>query len=192
MTISELQSRVSPIYGTLKGYFAVAPGNERHSIFGGEATELSRGLNSAIDKLNLATGKNYDEFKIHASSLMVNRVNQVMIRSLDYRSKLNGLIGALQAEFFPEERGSINTPMVISNVQSQAQYQQQAVIVEISMKIAEQRAEYEEGTPERTFIDKLGEALKTAEGVKDIIQSIISLAMATGVGFDFLKKVFGA
>lgn len=59
------------------------------------------------------------------------------------------------------------------------------------MLIAEKRSEYRVGTPERTFLDKLSEALKTAQGVQDILQKVFSIASATGLGFEFLKTIFG-
>ena len=59
------------------------------------------------------------------------------------------------------------------------------------MLVAEKRVAYPSGTPERNFLDKLGEALKASKGIQEILQSIFSIATSTGIGFEALKKIFG-
>ncbi len=188
--MNETEKKIRPLYSELRGYLSVAP--EDHFIFDEMAVNLSTQLNSTIDELNVASNKNYDKFKIQTRNEEWNRLSRTLIESLEYRNKLSGLISKLQGEFFSDEQTTPPGPSTVINAhQTQSQTQQQSVVVDIAMVIAEKRSQYAEGTPERTFLDKFGEALKSARGIQDILGSIFSLAISTRVGLEFLKKVFG-
>lgn len=188
--MDELQKKVRPIYSELRGYFSVAP--EEHVIFDNAAVKLADQLNETIGELNLVSGQNYNKFKINPSTEEWNRSHHTTIRSLEYKNKLSGLISKLQGEFFSEEQLSSSGPNTVINAnQNQVQYQQQSVAVDIAMLVAEKRLEYAAGSPERSFLERFGESLKSVKGVQEIIQNIFSIATATGVGLEVLKKIFG-
>lgn len=188
--MDEIGKKIRPLYSELRGYLSVAP--EDHYVFDDMAINLSRQFNGTIDELNVASGQSYDKFKVQTKNIEWNRSMQTVIESLDYRNKLSGLINKLQGEFFSDEQIASTHPSTVINAhQTQSQTQQQSIVVDIAMLVAEKRSQYADGTPERTFLDRLGEALKSARGVQDILNSIFSLATSTGVGLEFLKKIFG-
>ncbi|OHA04241.1 MAG: hypothetical protein A3J58_01075 [Candidatus Sungbacteria bacterium RIFCSPHIGHO2_02_FULL_52_23] len=188
--MDKVKNQIRPIYGELRGYLSVAP--ERENIYNETATNLSRQVNSTIDELNLVSDKNYDKFKVHTNHQQLNGSYRTVLQSLDYRTKLSGLISKLQGEFFSDEQTLPTGPStVIHTTQNQSQNQQQSVVVDLAMLVAEKRVAYPSGTPERNFLDKLGEALKASKGIQEILQSIFSIATSTGIGFEALKKIFG-
>jgi hypothetical protein len=190
--MDEIIKKVRPLYSELRGYLAVAPDPDKKSrIF--DANTWNQ-LNQTIDELNVATSEDYSKFKVQPFHEPTSRdgASRTVIRTQDYCDKLSGLINRLQGKFFSEEQAPpTGSTTVINANQSQSQSQQQSIAVDLAMLVAERRGEYKTGTPERNFLDKLGETLKTAKGIKEIIQNILSIASATGVGIEVIKKVLG-
>ncbi|MFA5009703.1 MAG: hypothetical protein WC553_00530 [Patescibacteria group bacterium] len=182
-----MKNDIRPIYSELRGYLSVAPLADGY-LFGSEANRFSHQLNVTIDELNEATKSNYDKFKV----VLEHDSGSPALMISDYRNRLSGLIYKIQGEYFADEQQSGSGPSTIINAnQSQAQSQQQSLIVDLVFFVAEKKAEYQDGTPEKTFLDKFGDALKTAKGVQDIIQLIFTIASQVGLQLEQLKNLFG-
>lgn len=185
-----MKDKIRPIYFELKGYLSQAP--TTGSIFD---AAIWNQHNQTIDELEKVTGKTYGKYKVEYKNISWNGAPRQVMESQQYRTKLAGIISRLHGEYFADESSPLeempNTVITTNQTQYQNQEQQQSVIVDMAMLIAEKKQDYEEGTPERNFLDQLGEALKKANSVKEIIGYIVNLASATGVGITFLKQIFG-
>ena len=181
------RNKVRPIYSELQGFLLAAPDPNKTS----RVRELSLGqkVNQSIIELNEITGKNYDKYKIENRHEIINRTSAVFINPREYQSQLTSLIQKLKGEYFYDEVTG-NGPNTVIN-QTQFQSQQQSIVVELALTIAEKKADYPTGTPERTFLDALGEKLKTTKTISEVIATILDLATKAGVWLDFLLKIFG-
>lgn len=188
----ENKTKVRPILAELKGYLSVAPNPEKSSRI--YDAQIWNQYNSTIDELNSLTENNYDKFRLRPQSEEMNRSYSTIVKVQDYVGKLSGLINRIQAEYFSDEQISSGTPNTVINAnqtQFQNQEQKQSMIVDIAMYIAEKKAEHKEGSPERDFLNKFGEAIKGTNGITDIIKNIISIGVSCGLTLASLGKIFG-
>ncbi|MGH2506934.1 MAG: hypothetical protein ACRDHZ_05905 [Ktedonobacteraceae bacterium] len=88
--MDEMKKKIRPIYSELRGYLAVAP--DVQTVFDDMAVNLVNQLNGTIQELNVVAGKSYDKFKVNTFQDNWNGSYTTMIRSLEYRNKLSGLI----------------------------------------------------------------------------------------------------
>jgi len=188
---TDISEKVLPIYNELQGYLSQAPKKDSGSIY---EESIWKQFNQTIEELNSVTDSNYDKFKVEVKISNLYNSQRQYIDLDSYRTKLAGLISRLYGEYFSEEQMPFsvtpNTIINTSQTQVQSQQQQQSMIVDIAMMIAEKKNSYEPQTPERDFLDKFGETLKTAKDIKEIITTLIHIATTTGVGLAFLKQIF--
>src|SRR6266446_730230 len=91
--------KIRPIYNELQGYLLEAPASkDANEVFYSDSQWIY--LNEAIDRLNLATGKNYDQFKIIQERY---GAKPGYIRVSAFKGKLGGLIKYLHAEYFYDD-----------------------------------------------------------------------------------------
>lgn len=60
----------------------------------------------------------------------------------------------------------------------------------INEVIFESRSKYEEGTKERTFLDKLKDGIVTAKTTADLVKIILTTAVQCGISTEFLAEIF--
>lgn len=189
---NNIKEQVLPIYNELQGYLSQAP--EKPGIIFEE--EIWNQLNETVDELNVVTEKNYNKFKAEVKTTNWNGQMRQTVDVQSFRIKLSGLISRLYGEYFSENQppfsGAPSTIIHANQTQVQKQEQQQSVVVDLAMLVAERKSEYKPNSSERSFLDKLGETLKTVNNVKDIIFEIAKIAAATGVSLEFIKKIFGS
>lgn len=186
----ENKEKVRPVLAELKGYQSAAPDPEKGSRLFDD--HFWKQYNSTIDELNTITGSDYNKFKLQPQAEDWNGRYITMAKTQDYVSKLSGLINRVSAEYFSDEKSSISGPSTVINThQTQSQSQQQSMVVDIAMFIAEKKSDYAKGTKERVFLEKAGEAIKETKNVTDIISTIISIATACGLSLPALAKIFG-
>lgn len=183
-----MKDKIRPIYSELQGILSQIP--EHDGLLHEQA--VWEHYNNLIDELmKVSERQDFSRFKVQPQVQHYRNRSDIYIQALDLKTKVGGLIARLRGEYFADETPSAMPSTVINQTQVQKQEQQQSVAVGIAMLIAENKPSFKEGTPERTFLDKCGEMLKKASDAKEIIGNIISLASATGVGIEFLKKIFG-
>ncbi len=186
------KSNVRPILEELRGYLSVAPDpGKSRDIYD---AQIWNQYNSAIDELNTLTGVDYNKFKLQPQSEEINRSYFTLIKTQDYVGKLSGLINRINAEYFSDERNVTNSPNTTINTyqtQVQSQEQQQTMVVDMAMIIAEKKAGYPEGTSERSFLNKLGEALKGTKNISDIVKNIVEIGISCGLSLATIAKIFG-
>jgi|SRR3989344_2660235 len=184
--------KIRPILEELKGYLSVAPSPENKSrIFD---AELWNQYNSAVDELNSLNDSHdfYEKFRLRPQNENINGHYRTVIKTQDYLSKLSGLIKRIQAEYFSDEsNGSAVATTIINANQTQFQKQEQGIIVDLAMFIATRKSDYIEGTPERDFLNKLGETIKSANNIIDIIKSVFIVGKEFGLTLASILKIFG-
>ncbi len=187
--MDETGVKVRPIYSELQGFLLTAPDPAKTNWI----RELSLGqkVNQLITELNGVTGRNYDKYRIENRHEIINRSSLVIITSREYQSQLTSLIQRLKGEYSFDEIQPLPPNTIIHQNQFQSQQQQQNIVVELALSVAEKKADYVKGTPQRKFLDELGEKLKTTKTISEIIATIFELATKAGVGLPFLLKIFG-
>lgn len=60
----------------------------------------------------------------------------------------------------------------------------------ITEVIIESRSKYNEGTKERTFLDKLKDGIITAKTTADLVKIILTTAVQCGISTEFLAEIF--
>lgn len=84
----ENKEKIAPIYSELQGYLSQAP--EKEQIF---VIAVWERYDQTIAELNSASGKNYDGYRVRPTRRA--NTNSLYVATLDYRTKLEGLIARL-------------------------------------------------------------------------------------------------
>lgn len=183
-----MKEKIRPIYSELKGYLSVAPNIE--TVFDSAAVDLSKQFNDSIDELNTVTDKDYNRFKITLRSIDWNQSYRNTIESLDYKTKISGLIYRLQGEYFSEEQSAQNQPSTIINA-SQSQFQNQSISLALDLqeKIINEISKYTEGTKERNFLEKLKLNLSTIKTAMDLLVIVLKIGGEFGLDTHTIHKL---
>lgn len=180
---------IRPIYMELQGYLSQAPKPaDRMEIY--EETFWNQ-LNNAINLLNEITGNDYNRFAIEPK--FETGVGKFIDLNA-YRLKLGGLINNLYGQYFPDEAEPFSgKPSTIIN-QQQSQNQHQQVFVKILFdvrdKIDEKLPTLADGSPEKTFLQKLKDSLSSISSIAGLLNTIFTLASQYGVSIDQLSTIF--
>lgn len=184
-----MSQRIRTIYAELKGILGQAPPLAENVVY--DKPAIWDHYNALVEKLSNETqNTDYQRFKI--TPVPWGGLGERAIYVEEYRSKLGGLIASLHSEYFHTESEPFSgTPStVIQQNQSQSQQQTQTFVVDLAFRIAEAKSEHVEGTPERDFLDGLGEAIRSAKDFSDIMRTALDLASKTGVALSFVKSLF--
>ncbi len=181
----------------------------------GTATTINDGswnhFNQLIDEAAKYTDdKQFLTYRIESSS--VGNSGRHFVRINEYAPKVHAAARYFYDQYhelyFDEDtqppaldRNNTTSPssQVINNNQSQENRQSQLTEINFEFKqtfqyVTEQliRSEdnYEEGTSEKSFINKLKGAIATARSTADIIKLIVLLAAETGIAAESLKNIF--
>lgn len=158
--------KIKLIYKELQGYLSQMPLPKNAFDLCYDKSQWEY-LNNTIDRLNTATGKNYDEFKtiqLHDSDGWSIPVTLTAVRS-----KLGGLINVLHEEYFDKEQapfsGNPGVPSAVffnqnSQQQNQQQQQEQKIELEQMLQNAQEMIQAEYGKDQ-------------AEKASDLIKQIV-------------------
>ena len=176
--------RTRPLYSEFQGYLSQAPAS---GYFPSPVFEsLRKSLEETIDELNIATGKDYNRFK-----LLNTESREVSV----YRSKISGLISRLYGTYFSFESPPLSghPQTIINQHQIQKQNQSQAsiigVILDVRDKIDEKLITVED-PQERSFLEKIRDGLREVHNVLELIQLIVTAAKATNLTLDKITSFF--
>lgn len=182
MDIDEIKS----LYAEFMGYLSQAPTvNDRPGIY---EPQIWQQYNKSIEKLSEISGRDYHDFFIKVKTSQLGESIDTMV----YRSKLGGLISKLHAEYFPTlpEPFSGKPSIVITQNQHQNQQLTMQLVFDIHEKINEKMPSLQEGSKEKTFLQKIKGTLTTTSGIVDLLGKIFSLAKECGVTTEELLKLF--
>jgi len=180
---------IRPIYMELQGYLSQAPKpTDRMEIY--EETFWNQ-LNNAITLLNEITGNDYRRFCIEPK-FESDLGNMIDLNA--YRLKLGGLINNLYGQYFADEvepfSGKPST--IINQQQSQSQHQEVFVkiLFDIRDKIDEQLPMVADGSPEKSFLNKLKDSLSSISSIAGLLNTIFTLASQYGLSMEQLSTFF--
>lgn len=180
---------IRPIYMELQGYLSQAPKpTDRMEVY--EDTFWNQ-LNNAVTLLNKTTGNDYNRFTIEPK---YETGLGKFIELNSYRLKLGGLINNLYGQYFADEvepfSGKPST--IINQQQSQSQHQEVFVkiLFDIRDKIDEKLPTLADGSPEKTFLQKLKDSLSSISSIAGLLNTLFTLANQYGVSIDQLSTIF--
>lgn len=150
---------------------------------------FSEHVNSIINRINQLCPEvdNATSYKIIAE---YNDGTSCTVNVIPTRTKITSLIGRLNGLYSIEEPSKEIGPTFIQN-QNQSQHQTMSLVLNIQERILSQIQNYDEGTPERSFLEKLKSKLPGVSDVLSIISSILTIGNETGVNIETIKKLLG-
>ena len=185
--IDELRSS----YKELIGYILEAPRREDYLNQNGRLLESQfwGKFNSTLRQLNLMTQNKYAD-----SVLVPQQTNSGRIVYVDidfYRSNLLGLIYKIHSDFFNDE------PLPITKSESGkiTINQEMSLTQNISINLFKEQIEkklkdYEEGSNERSFLEKLKNYVSTTSNITDIVKNTFDIARKSGLTLEDISKIF--
>ena len=183
-----MKDKIRPIYAELKGYLTQAPSPSSKSSF--SIKEVWDRYNNTIQELNGASGRDYSRFSVIPTPNQNYRNGLVSI--LDYRTKLNGLISRLHAEYFSNESepfsGSPTT--LISQNQSQSQSMHVQILLDMQSIIDKKLGEYEAGSKEYTFLEKVRASLSGVRNITELLNLIFKTGKEIGLAIERVASIF--
>jgi hypothetical protein len=180
---------IKTIYCELQGYLTHAPVNDKTSSIHDPA--FWEQYNSSIAELNKVTGKDYNKF-ILTPRRGGGESHYLYLEKDTYRQKLSGLIAHLYGEYFSDEVAPFKE--MPSTIITQSQNQNQSVhvqmILEVSDLIHDKLSKVQEGSKEKTFLEKIKSSLSTVKDVGQLISLIMATAHELSIPIQELAKLF--
>ena len=182
-----MKDKVRPLYAELQGYLTEAP-VVKGNMDGIDTVSVWESYHQAIAELIKITGKEeYNRFMVTPLS---SQTMGAFIRVLDYRQKLGGLIARLHAEYFYDEPAPFaGMPSTIIQ-QTQSQSVDIQMLLTIQSKIDEQLSKFPDGSPEKSFLQRLKTSLTGIKDVTQLIAQLISAAKSTGLTIEEIARIF--
>jgi hypothetical protein len=184
-------SEVKSIYVELQGYLLTSPEPKKDYPQGGFITDASlwNMFNSTLSRLNVVTDNRYVEFQLHATN---DRPGGPLYLSVDYyRSNLSGLIFRLHADYFPNNPPYVTKSESGNIVLNQNIHQEQTIYINLfKEQIEEKISSYEEGSMEKSFLEKLKGYVDTTNNITDIVRTTVGLAKKFGLSLDDITNIF--
>lgn len=186
-----MKEKIRPIYFELQGYLSQAP-ELKNPADRTEDKTLWDQVNNTINELNTVSGKNYDNFKLNP--VFINQRGLIphhAIKISAYRLKLGGLIARLHGEYFSDEPAPFSgmPTTVISQTQQQTQSFQVQMLLEIQSKIDERVSKFDEGSKERTFLEKIKSSLVSVKNITELIMLILATGKGLGLTIEQILNI---
>ncbi len=152
---------------------------------------LAPQLHNCINQLIEITKQDYSRFKVTINP----DSGESYIRNTEYRSKINGLIMNLHAQYFNDETTPFSgTPStIVQQSQNQNILTQIIMITEFQSLIDKQLYSSSNNLDEKqkSFLEKLKGVLPTLKSATELITAILTLAQNLGLDISQIKKAFG-
>jgi hypothetical protein len=182
--MDDLRIKIKPLYEELKGMRDAIPTGT--SVYdNGISTKYHQTL-AAVSELigDLQT----DDYKLsldHAIYPGMKEGSRVLLDQ--YRINLNAIIGNLKGRFDFDSNQNHTGHTFIQN---------QSVSIELVLNLQEKiinlEKKYDEGTPEKTFLQKLKGSLSSIKDATDIIKIVLVEAQKAGITLDKLASMFAS
>jgi len=183
------KEEVRPIYSELQGYLAQAPntGDKINTAIYDEG--FWEQFHNTINQLNEVTGKDYNRYKIEPLRGQMG----LFIRTLTYCQKLGGLIARLHGEYFSDEVAPFAEmpSTIITQSQNQSQSLHVQLLLEVNDLIHKKLGTVQEGSKEKTFLEKIKASLSSVKDVSQLVSLLITTAQQVGITIEQLKTLFG-
>jgi hypothetical protein len=184
----ENKEAVRPIYSELQGYLSQAPNSEKMPNIREPA--FWEQYNNTINELNKVTGNDYNRY-----TLSPGRKGSSTVLSVDtdiYRQNLGGLIAKLHAKYFPNETPPFAEmpSTIITQSQNQNQSLQVQLVLEVSDLIHEKLGKVQDGSKEKTFLEKIKASLSSVKNVSQLVSLLLTTAHQLGITIEQLRNLF--
>lgn len=148
-----------------------------------------------LDELESLAENDYDSFMPHTRE--VDDEHHIACRAQDLRVQVSGLMGELRPLFAAEQRPhyakeSEGYVLSVNQYVSQEVNVTQNLVVDIALKLESLEGNYAENTPEKNFIVKLKDGLKSVKDVASLIGLLVTTAQSVGLGIDKLEQILRA
>jgi hypothetical protein len=182
------KEEIRPIYSELQGYLAQAPmkTDKIRTIY---AERLWEQYNETVNELSKISEKDYNRYKI----IPEMGASRPFVDLDDYRGKLGAIIARLHGQYFHDEAAPFSD-MPSTNIhvnQQQSQTVQIEIAIEMTELITKKLSEVPVISKERSFLEKIKEALRTVRTVPQLITLLITTAQEFGLSIDKLKDLLG-
>jgi len=178
---------IKQIYQELQGYLSQTQTPKDSHEFTRDKSVWEQ-YNGSIDILNKNTDDDFDRFKINPEDY-----EYPTIRISSFRLKLGGLIMNLHAKYFSDEPAPFSSSPTTVFTQSQQQEQSQNVyikfILELQSNIDKNIDQYDEGTNEKSFLEKLKSQLSTVSNFTQLLSLILKIAENLGLNPEEISKL---
>jgi hypothetical protein len=176
------KEEVRPIYAELQGYLTQTP--DKKEYFYIDNHFIWEKYNALVGELQKVTGRNYSRF------LLVPEGGQ--IETILYRQNLGGLIARLHGEYFSDEVAPFAEmpSTIITQSQNQTQSLQVQLLFEVYDLIHEKLSTVQEGSKEKTFLEKVKASLSSVKDVSQLVTLLITTAHQLGITIEQLKTLF--
>jgi len=181
-----MKQKIRPIYSELQGYLSQAPNQELLSFIKNDV--FWNQINNTIEELSYVSKKNYDNFKINPET---NESDQY-IDTIVCRLKLGGLIAKLHGEFFSDEPAPFSgmPSTAINLTQNQNQTVQIEILLNMQAKICEKINQYEVGSKERSFLEKVKVSLKSVSNIVQLVLLLLKTGKEIGLTIEQMLSIF--
>lgn len=179
----EEKAKIRSIYAELQGYLheAPEPGSiTRNDFFWNQ-------FNKAIDELSELGNKGYEKFRINPKTGQFGSY----IDLSSYRGSLGGLIAKLHADYFLEESAPFGTlpSTIITTTQNQNQSVKIEIAVEMTELITNKIKQYEEGSAERSFLERIRQGVKEGKGLIELVNLILKTGAEFGLTISTMAQL---
>jgi len=181
---------IKPIYQELQSILSQMP--KPDSPFASMRQEdILPQIDSAIDRINVISGKDYSEYKITDNPQNQN------VSIVKIRTKLGGLIDKLHGEYFTETEdrpfsgNPARTDISLNNTQSQLQSQTLSVVLDINDRINEASKDPNLKPEEKGFLEKLKTELRDPKDLFGILSSILTIGEKFGLAIPAIIALLG-
>ena len=171
-----MEKKIRPIYLQLQGYLKqLPPVNGDYSTI--ETKETWGGYHATLKELGEITGDSYDNFKLEVKRGGGDGPTSgyQYINLNNFRFQLGGLISKIYGQYFLNEKNPLDgsPSTVISSVQNQSQSLEIQIVLEMTELITRKLFEYQDEGPEKSFLEKIKEGLKSGKSVTELINLIL-------------------
>jgi hypothetical protein len=116
-------------------------------------------------------------------------------KAADLKAQVSGLLGWLRASYLPDidkpHYAQASSPATnISQTVNQEVNVMQIVTLDVSEMLTAKQADFDEGTPERTFIERIKNGLRGVKDTAALLALIMQTAHQCGLTTDQLRSIF--
>lgn len=107
------------------------------------------------------------------------------------RTQITTIIGRMRGLYNLEDGTKESNLVTVMQSQTQAQNQTMSVVLSLQEQILKNIDNYESGTKERTFLEKLKKQLPTFADVMSIMSAVLTIGQESGLDIETVKDLLG-
>lgn len=182
--MNETAKKIKIIYEELLGYMSQIPSSKDSPYLHGQ--NIWAPYEDKLVQLEEILGQNLSSYRL----ALDHEWDPPRISTIEYRTKMNGLIMRLRAEHFPDLDAPFSgSPRMVVN-QSQNPSVQVSILLEIQSTIDKQLYDQKTTADEKSFLKKVKDSLGTVRDVASLVALIAKTAADFGISPETIFKLF--